>query len=48
LTQEDFEETGIAGTTVWSHSLTAKVPSLSFLGTVRLVVIQDDPGNLKV
>ena len=46
LTQEDFEETEIAGTTVWSQSLTAKVPSLSFLETVRLVVIQDDPGNL--
>jgi len=46
LTQEDFEETEVAGTTVWSHSLTAKVPSLSFLGTIRLVVIQDDPGNL--
>jgi hypothetical protein len=46
LTQEDFQETEIAGTTVWSHSLTAKVPSLSFLGTIRLVVIQDEPGNL--
>jgi hypothetical protein len=46
LTQADFEETEIAGTTVWSHSLTAKVPSLSLLGTIRLVVIQDEPGNL--
>jgi hypothetical protein len=46
LTQGDFEETEIAGTTVWAHSLTARVPSLSFLGTIRLVVIQDDPGNL--
>jgi hypothetical protein len=31
---------------VWSHALTATIPSLSFLGTVRLVVIQDEPGNL--
>jgi len=46
LTQEDFADTEIAGTTVWSHSLTAQVPSLSCLGTVRLVVIQDEPGNL--
>lgn len=46
LTQEDFEETEIAGTTVWSHALSAKVPSLSFLGTIRLVVIQDEPGHL--
>jgi hypothetical protein len=46
LTQADFEETEIAGTPVWSHSLTARVPSLPFLGTIRLVVIQDDPGNL--
>jgi hypothetical protein len=46
LTQEDFAETKIAGTTVWSHSLTARVPSLPFLGTIRLVVIQDEPGNL--
>jgi hypothetical protein len=46
LPQEDFEETAIAGTTVWSHSLTAKVPSLPLLGTIRVVVIQDEPGNL--
>lgn len=31
---------------MWSHALTATIPSLSFLGTVRLVVIQDEPGNL--
>lgn len=47
LTQEDFEKTEIAGKTVWSHTVTAKVPSLPFLGTIRLVVIQDEPGNLK-
>jgi hypothetical protein len=46
LTQEDFEETELAGTTVWFHSLTAKVSSLPFLRKIRLVVIQDDPGNL--
>lgn len=46
LSQEDFEPTELAGKLVWSHSLTATVPSLPFLGTVRLVVIQDEPGNL--
>jgi hypothetical protein len=47
LTQEDFEQTELAGSIVWSHSLTAKVPSLPFLGEIRLVVIQDEPGNLQ-
>jgi hypothetical protein len=46
LTQEDFEETEIAGTTGWFHSVTARIPSLSVLGTIRLVVMQDEPGNL--
>lgn len=46
LTPDDFEKTEIAGRTVWSHTLTAKVPSLPFLGSIRLVVIQDEPGNL--
>jgi hypothetical protein len=46
LTQNDFEQTELAGSTVWSHSFTANVPSLPFLGTIRLVVIQDEPGNL--
>jgi hypothetical protein len=47
LTQEDFRETEIGDTTVWSHSLPVRVPALSFFGTIRLVVIQDEPGNLK-
>jgi hypothetical protein len=47
LTQDDFECREVAGETVWAHTLTAKVPSLPFLGTVRLVVIQDEPGNLE-
>jgi hypothetical protein len=46
LSQTDFTPQKIAGETVWAHSLTATIPSLSFLGTVRLVVIQDEPGNL--
>jgi hypothetical protein len=46
LSQENFKTTTIAGTTVWSHSLTARIPSLPFLRTIRLVVIQDEPGNL--
>jgi len=46
LTQEAFEETERAGTPVWSHSLTAKGPSLPFRGSVRVVVIQAEPGNL--
>jgi hypothetical protein len=46
LTQDNFELRKIAGKQVWAHTLSAKVPSLSFLGTIRLVVIQDDPGNL--
>jgi hypothetical protein len=46
LTQDDFELREIAGKQVWAHTLTAKVPSLSCLGTIRLVVIQDAPGNL--
>jgi hypothetical protein len=46
LTQDDFTPLEIAGSTVWAHTLTAKIPSLSCLGSVRLVVIQDDPGNL--
>ena len=46
LRQDDFAKTELAGKSVWSHSFTAKVPSLPFLGTVRLVVIQDEPGNL--
>lgn len=46
LTQDDFEIREIAGKQVWSHTLTAKVPSLSCLGMIRLVVIQDEPGNL--
>lgn len=46
LTQKDFEPKELAGNTVWSHSLTATVPSLPFLGKIRLVVIQDAPGNL--
>ena len=46
LTQDDFELREIAGKQVWAHTLTAKVPSLFFLGMVRLVVIQDTPGKL--
>jgi hypothetical protein len=46
LTQDDFTLREIAGKQVWAHTLTANVPSLSCLGTIRLVVIQDDPGNL--
>jgi hypothetical protein len=46
LPREDFEETAIAGTIVWSHALTAKVPSFPFLGAIQFVVIQDEPGNL--
>jgi hypothetical protein len=46
LSQDDFELTEIAGNTVWSHSFMTKVPSLPFLGEVRLIVIQDEPGNL--
>jgi hypothetical protein len=46
LSQDDFADTEVAGSIVWSHSLTAKVPSLPLLGEVRLVVIQDEPGNL--
>jgi hypothetical protein len=46
LTQQDFVRGKVAGKEVWYHVLTATVPSLSFLGTVRLVVIQDEPGNL--
>jgi hypothetical protein len=46
LTQDDFKQREIAGNTLWSHSLTASVPSLPFLGTIRLVVIQDEAGNL--
>ena len=46
LSQDDFVQTELAGKIVWAHSFTAKVPSLPFLGTIRLVVIQDEPGNL--
>lgn len=46
LTQEDFTRTELAGKIVWSHAFMANVPSLPFLGTIRLVVIQDEPGNL--
>ena len=46
LSQDDFAQTALAGKTVWSHAFTANVPSLPFLGTIRLVVIQDEPGNL--
>ncbi len=46
LTQQDFVRGEVAGKVIWYHTLTATVPSLSFLGTVRFVVIQDDPGNL--
>lgn len=46
LTQNDFTVREIAGKQVWAHTLTVKVPSLACLGTIRLVVIQDDPGNL--
>jgi hypothetical protein len=46
LTQEDFTCREIAGEQVWAHTLTAMVPSLPFLKTCRLVVIQDDPGHL--
>lgn len=46
LSQDDFQPPELAGSTVWSHAFTAIVPSLPFLGEIRLVVIQDEPGNL--
>jgi hypothetical protein len=46
LSQDDFTQTEVAGKMVWSHSFIAKVPSLPFLGEIRLVVIQDEPGKL--
>lgn len=46
LTQEDFTCRQIGDEPVWAHTFTATVPSLSFLETCRLVVIQDEPGNL--
>lgn len=46
MTQDDFEQTDLAGSPVWSHSVTASVPSLPVLGKIWFVVIQDEPGNL--
>jgi len=46
LTQDDFVCRTITGKDVWAHTLTVTVPSLSCLGTIRLVVIQDEAGNL--
>jgi hypothetical protein len=46
LTQNEFVGRTIADKEVWSHSLTVTVPSLSCLGPIQLVVIQDEPGNL--
>ena len=44
--QEDFQIIKIGNEEVFYHAFEAEVPSLSFLGKCRFVVIQDEPGSL--